>query len=486
MLIFAMTLKSNDMLNIFQNLFESLQINEIQFCNWKGHYAVERHLNGEGDLDLFIPLTFKDNFEKIIKEVGFRRVKSYQADHSFIEHYYGFDSDSSKFAHIHVYFKIVTGEHISKNYILPLETFLLDNQDGSQPLKLINDKGKRSIFLIRYFLKIGSVYGVVQYLREKYKYSLEWKSFGQIRCYEDIPQLNLSSEELNHFENVYESSNLLSAILTSINLKKKLKKYRRRTYLELLIFNLKNFIRRLINKFFLKKKKLIYPGQVIGVCGLDGSGKSSVVKALGQNFSEHFSVKIFHLGRPRSNKLTLFINPLILIYSLTKRLKKRNKKKVSSKNQNISIVYAIRSVLLAYDRKVESQKAHKFSKKGYLVICDRYPGLSPGKMDSPRIHEDQKRSSFYKFCHRLEKSLYMSIKPADTIFHLSVPLVEAIKRNNKREKFGKETEDELRERYNINSGVKFLSDDYNSIDATVSFEEVLLVVKILIWNFKSE
>ena len=66
-----MTLKSNDMLNIFQNLFESLQINEIQFCNWKGHYAVARHLNGEGDLDLFIPFTFKDNFEKIIKAVSY-------------------------------------------------------------------------------------------------------------------------------------------------------------------------------------------------------------------------------------------------------------------------------------------------------------------------------------------------------------------------------------------------------------------------------
>ena len=48
-------------------------------------------------------------------------------------------------------------------------------------------------------------------------------------------------------------------------------------------------------------------------------------------------------------------------------------------------MYVIRSVMLAYDRKVETIRAHKYSKNGYIVICDRYPGLAEGKMDSPRI-----------------------------------------------------------------------------------------------------
>lgn len=456
-------------------------MNEVQFCNWKGHYASEKHLYGEGDLDLFIPLTYKDQFEKISKKIGFRRVISYQADHEFIEHYYGFDVDSSKFAHIHVYFKIVTGEHVSKNYILPLEKYLIDNQDANQILPTINNKGKRSIFLIRYFLKIGSIFGIVQYLREKNKYTLEWESFERIECYEDISELNLSSEELNYLEKVYESSNLLKSFFLSIGIKKKLKKFRRRTYFELLVFNFNNFTKRLINKYFIKKKKLFDTGFVIAICGLDGSGKSSVVEALKQNFSEHFSVKIFHLGRPSSNLLTLFFKPFILIYSFIKRLKKKNKKK-TIENKNISIIYAIRSVLLAYDRKVQSYRAHKLSNEGYLVVCDRYPGLTNGKMDSPRIPEDQKRGALYKFCHRLEKSIYMSIKPADAIFHLSVPLSEAIRRNNARIKFGKETDNELRERYRVNSGVTFLSDNYNHIDATFSLEKVLSLITNLVWN----
>ena len=471
------------MLKIFKDLFQSLQINEIQFCNWKGHHTVERHLRGDGDLDLFVPLSFKDQFEEISNEVGFRRVISVQANHEFIEHYYGFDEGSFKFAHIHVYFKLVTGEHVSKNYILPLEKYLMENQEGDELLPLINEKAKRSIFLIRYFLKIGSVYGIVQYLKEKNKYSFEWESFQKIDSYKDIPELNLSGEELEYYEQIYESLNPVKLILASINLKENLKTFRRKTYLDLLIFELKNLIQRLINKYFTKKKKILDPGLVVAVCGLDGSGKSSIVEALRKNFSENFSVKTYHLGRPRSNCLTLLINPLIIIYSLFKRFSKK-KEGQFSRNKRISLVYAFRSLLLAYDRKIESQRAHRFGKKGYLVICDRYPGIITGKMDCPRIYEDPKRGSLYKFCYRLEKSLYMSIRPADAIMHLSVPLDEAIRRNNKREKFGKETGAELHERYNVNSDVKFLAEDYHHIDATVPFREVLLVVTSLIWNFK--
>ena len=52
-----------------------------------------------------------------------------------------------------------------------------------------------------------------------------------------------------------------------------------------------------------------------------------------------------------------------------------------------------------------------------------------------------------------------------------------------RDKFGKETDDELRERYQINSGVTFLSDNYNFIDATVPFSNVLSEVIKDIWMF---
>ena len=472
------------MLNIFQNLFQSLHSERVEFCNWKSHFEVDRFLQGDGDLDLFIPLASKNNFEKIAIKSGFKKVLSYQGNHDYIDHYYGFDIDSFKFAHIHVYFKIVTGEHMSKNYILPLEEYIKDNSNSSKILPSMNEQGRHSIFLIRYFLKIGSIYGLAQYFREKQKYSLEWNSYKPIERYNQIEALNLSSKELSLLESAYESSNFFNKLYLSFLIKRKFKSFRRRSYINLKIFNAMNFFKRLTNRIFLKKKKLLAPGFVAAICGLDGSGKSSVVVALGENFSKHFSVKMFHLGRPRSNIFTLIFKPFFVSYSYVRRLRITNKNKIIKKEKNkISIIYAIRSVLLAYDRRVEAKKADRYSQRGYLVICDRYPGLLEGKMDSPRIYKDTSRNSLYQFCYRLEQALYKSIKKADIIFHLSVSIEEAIKRNNMRDKFGKETDDELRERYQINSGVTFLSDNYNFIDATVPFSNVLSEVIKDIWMF---
>ena len=373
---------------------------------------------------------------------------------------------------------------MSKNYILPLEEYIKNNSNYSKILPSMNEQGRHSIFLIRYFLKIGSIYGLAQYFREKQKYSLEWNSYKPIERYNQIEALNLSSKELSLLETAYESPNFFYKLYLSFFIKRKFKSFRRRSYINLKIFNTMNFFKRLTNRIFLKKKKLLDPGFVAAICGLDGSGKSSVVVALGENFSKHFSVKMFHLGRPRSNIFTLIFKPFFVSYSYVRRLRINNDNKIIKKEKNkISIIYAIRSVLLAFDRRVEAKRAHRYSQRGYLVICDRYPGLLEGKMDSPRIHKDLNRNSLYQFCYSLEQALYKSIKKADMIFHLSVPIEEAIKRNNKRDKFGKETDDELRERYQINSGITFSSDNYKFIDATVPFSNVLSEVIKDIWIF---
>ena len=141
------------MLKIYKSLFSSLIENQIVFCNWKGHADVKSHLNGDGDLDTFIPESYRNKFDNIAKGIGFINVVSYQADHDFIEHYFGYDSDSNRFAHLHVYFKIVTGESATKNYLLPIENYLSDNLINSSLLPRPNETASKTIFLLRHFLK---------------------------------------------------------------------------------------------------------------------------------------------------------------------------------------------------------------------------------------------------------------------------------------------------------------------------------------------
>ena len=470
------------MLQVFHNLFKALHAENVIFCNWKDHHSIEKHLNGDGDLDIYIPIRFKSHFEEVSKSQGFRRVISYQADHDYIEHYFSLDQTTAKFVHIHVYFKIITGEHASKNYELPLERFIIENLDNSFHLPKINISGQHAIFLIRYFLKIGSIYGLFQYWRESDKYSNEWHSYSNIFDYDSIVELGISSKALNEMHQVYESSSSFQKLLLSIKFKKQLRDLRRRSYFQHQVFIIQNLALRLFNRLILKKKKILIPGIVVAICGLDGSGKSSLVSTLQMNLSADFSTKVFHLGRPKSTILTFLFNSLVAIYSFFKRFRATQTETYSAPPSKKISLHLIHAADFA-DR--WAQQIEPVLKIGGIVICDRYPGLEIGKMDSPRIPEMESRGLLYQYCYNLEQKLYSSIKQAKFIFQLSVPLEVAIHRNSLRKKFGKETEDELRERFIINSDAKFLGENYNMIDASVSFDRVLKEVTEKLWYSKN-
>ena len=55
------------MLEILSNLFKDLHLNSVPFCNWKGHSMSDEHLMGIGDLDLFVPISKKNEFNMIVK-----------------------------------------------------------------------------------------------------------------------------------------------------------------------------------------------------------------------------------------------------------------------------------------------------------------------------------------------------------------------------------------------------------------------------------
>ena len=460
------------MLEVFNNLFKRLHSENVIFCNWKDFHAVDKYLKGDGDLDIFIPLRYRAKFDQIAKKEGYRRVVSYQSHFDYIDHYYGLDRSTSQFVHIHLYFKIITGEHVSKNYDLPIENFILDNLDRSTLLPKINNSAQQAIFYIRYFLKIGSIYGIYQFWRDSKKYSEEWNSLNHHFEFKDILELGISIDELKLMKEIYIKSSLLKKFLYSFEFKKKLKKFQRMSYLHHQIYITKNLFIRILNKFFLKKQKILKPGIVVAICGLDGSGKSSIVSALNFNFSKHFCTKIFHLGRPSSTSFTFIFNFFVKIYSFFNRLKvSKNLNNLTNSSKKFSFLFLVRAVLLAYDRKKQSNIAHKYCNNGYIVICDRYPGVEVGKMDSPRIPLNNSAGMIYQFCYKIEQKLYRSIKKAKFIYQLSVPLEVAIYRNNKREKFGKETENELRERFSLNSNIRFLGESHNIIDASISFEK---------------
>ena len=156
--------------------------------------------------------------------------------------------------------------------------------------------------------------------------------------------------------------------------------------------------------------------------------------------------------------------------------------KYIKEEQKKGTLVAIRFVALAYERNVLIARANRLRGKGYLVICDRFPSLTFGKMDSPRVYCTKSSNFIVKWCAKKENSLYAEITPPDQIIKLHVPVHVAIDRNNKRIKDDKETDNELIARYQNNTNLEYHAINYYELETTIPVSQSIAIIKRLLWN----
>ena len=175
------------MIKLYRKLFDILRREDIFHCSWKSNNLLNEFLNGNGDLDLFVDLEQKANFEAAVRQLGFIEVSSFVSNFPYVTHYIGFDSESRKLAHIHVYYKFVTGESNSKNYILPLENLIKKHNASVRRITVPITELQKFIYLLRFFIKIGSTFGLFWSLGiEKIPRRVD-KSWGDMhQCERDI------------------------------------------------------------------------------------------------------------------------------------------------------------------------------------------------------------------------------------------------------------------------------------------------------------
>ena len=128
------------------------------------------------------------------------------------------------------------------------------------------------------------------------------------------------------------------------------------------------------------------------------------------------------MGKPASTLLTL---PFNLVNPILRKIFKNNTYTHILKNENTtnakqsSFMFSFRSVLLAYDRYRMFKKVQKKSLNGAIILCDRWPSLKLGAMDSPRILINQS-DSFYSrlilFFQKLEMYFYKKLKIQTVLF----------------------------------------------------------------------
>jgi thymidylate kinase len=150
-----------------------------------------------------------------------------------------------------------------------------------------------------------------------------------------------------------------------------------------------------------------------------------------------------------------------------------------------SLLYALGCVLTAWDRRALALELRRRAASGGIVICDRYPSVQPGAMDSARLvalSGGGLLSSVFGRLAALERHLYRQIPPPDVVVRLTVPVDVAIARNRERQKRHKEGDDYVLHRHLTGVVPQFPTARTFDVRSDEPREQTVGTVRRLIWS----
>lgn len=413
-----------NMLGICKIFFDELEKKNILYVHWKSNASLINDLHGESDLDLL----FSPEDKKILEEVlGNLNIKKFEAINELaydgIEDYIGYDEKTNIIIHFHIHFKLIIGQKHLKEYHLLWEERIINSRikHPETDIWIINHEFELLLLIIRESLRISllktfkltefyhSERAILEFDWLKSKYNKD--NFGKL-----VRELIRDKSTVNTINRMIVEG--LKEQLT-ISLRPRFQKiFRfnlRFSQMELTLLKTERVFKKLVYAllsriFNFTRAKRINPriGAVVALVGCDGSGKSTMVSELKKFYGKKITLKTIYFGQFKTtNKAFGFL--LKLLFKL--------------KFKPI--------INLAYKRK-QSRKIQEYSRKGYLVICDRFPQNQFGMiMDGPMLNEKYNSiNPFTRFFARKENYFYENLAklPLKIVFKLLIDEKTAVER----------------------------------------------------------
>ena len=451
--------------NTLKILLSYCDVRGISYVSWKNNHELNLVFSGERDIDLYVPVNQRSNFLKLCKEMGWVEFSNPVACYPDISHFYTLGNDLEIF-HLHVYFKLITGDTWIKEYLLPFDEWLLENRvlNEEYGIWVLNNQSQSYIFLIRHLLKCGSFIGRLMYKRELESYREEWnqcsKDFGE-------NELNgpISLSDRIDLSIVSGSELKLPSLLNSLKFRFSCSPYLRHNTISLPFIRFFSLCNRVLNKIFYKQKKVFTSeGIVIAISGVDGSGKSTMLRELSDVFGKFLTIRSFHLGKPQGK----FIESIWR--AMGNKSTNASMAGTSSNNLPSSKIRAFNGMILALMRLRLARSIIKLSRKGGLMVTDRWPTNELGKMDGPRIILGEESGWVETYCKKIESWAYNVMPSADVCYFFEVPIEIAASRNRYRVKENKETDEMIHARYANNYEYEPISRKTIRFDNSEEFE----------------
>ena len=484
-----------------QRLIEELNKNDLRYCHWKSNRALAKSLSGQTDIDLLIHRGDASFVRTILSQLCFRPAVSKDGE-SFpsMEHYYAVDEESGALIHVHAYFRVITGESLSKNYRFPIEDMLLQNTRQEGAVRVPTKGAELIVFTLRMMMKHTSPIELVLLARywKQVKQEATWllendslnEALSLIECW--LPSLD-PGLFVECVDALQSPTSLVHRMMLAGQLRSQIRIYARHSAVRAGLIGVEKFTVMMFRRWRRSQKGMVpmSGGAVIAFVGPEATGKSTLLAEMRHWLGEHFVVEQIHAGKPKSTLLTVVPNYLVPTLRVALPAYRSSHVEAQSASDEKSekprtvfpLISAVRSVLLAYDRRALLTRAFGRAANGTIVLCDRYPLLSACLPDGPQLLnllDGPDKYPIKRLLAQIEKRLYQEIPPPDLVIALNVPLDVAILRNRTRGKT--EPEDYVRMRHARSSNLEFEKTSVYKINTNQPFENTVLEVKKAIWN----
>jgi thymidylate kinase len=229
-------------------------------------------------------------------------------------------------------------------------------------------------------------------------------------------------------------------------------------------------------------------GAVIAFVGSEATGKSTMLAETERGLAARADVRKVHAGKPPRTGLTAL--PNLLLPALRALVPAQRSTRVDARHvqrgdddglRRPPLLFAVRAVLLAHDRRALLRRAHAAAEAGAVVLCDRYPCSVTGAPDSPQLGRWADATAGHpvlSWLVRAETRMYAAIPPADVVFHLWAPLDVTLRRNRDRDKT--EPEDLVILRHRQARAMRFTGCPVHHVDTTRSLDRSLRQVREIV------